>query len=1747
MIPTKTRTGEITPRKILISMAGLFGCGLISLLAAVAVPNTAAGQGDTTPVQFYNSGLGEEVEFSLVPQNCDRDPASRHEGVHEVRVRQTITLNLASYCDWVGSMVGCNAYIGYKRSAQDNDFLPSGSENYIETSGRFTLTKGEPLNWNEQEVRHVTMIRRDYTSDLGCNTYFSPVADITVPAGAEASNQQGENIFAGTTIPVTFAGSRDQCWVVVDRVPSLDNVVDFTVRADGSVVPGRISLVDTVYRAQAVGDVNAKQEYQAFLNQVGNLEQHRCSYTLSFPESVGGMTLKTGTATTRITDGAATFEAEYEAGADADRSAQPAVALAAASDTGYSDSDNLTTSVTPTIEVSDLVVGAGGSVQAKFTRSDRAVTVIEKAFQADADSTQVTFGNDDTAQTCTVTTYDADGEVSDSQTDSATCGLDLVPSASDSAWDFTATQFETGKLPATSDTLRVTIDNRAPQLQRISARPEIVNENGTVEVTFTYSLPVSGLTATDVQVTGGSISEPAWATTGTASGPATAYTATVTHDGEADEMRISVPDSAVTSAAGVAEAAPEEPLVTVVRREPKSAKPTAALKAGQDTGVSSTDGVLSGYQPTIVAGNLVPGAAVAVRATYSYPNGKAISQTRTFQASGATGDAVFGNANVGGRCVVRYYNAAGAQTGQADGDICPLLAARGKNTTVWRVVVTQTEPEKIPAVSDELILTLDNLSPRVDSLTAEPAIANPGGTAQLTIAVSQPVHGFEADDFEVSGGTVSDVTVDPGNNRLYTATFTADSDTNQARVSVIANSFTDLAGRGIDNLNKTLTIPVLVASAKPTIDLDAGFDTANNSDNITRRNAPRFTVANLSNGAAVEVTATRAESDGGSLVLRKSDTSRYYSKWFGFGFGNEGGNCDHLRYNSAGVVVSRVVNRSDCELGDGDWTVVATSRQVGRGPTSSDPLVVTIDTHIQDAPDISFDAARVQVGGTATVTFKFSEPVSGFDLEDDVLVTTGDEISDLAAAPGDNSTYTATFTAGDETGTSTVWAGIGIRGYSDIAGNTKSSPVKNYADIRVTAQAPPPTTTTTTTTTTVPPTTTTTVPEPEAADPEPTPTTVPSNGTVEPIDPTSDPAPDPLAPGDTGNEITLGPEELSTPVASLSPESGFDNIATVGSPVFVLTNLQIGAEIEARVRHDAPNSSTGDFTELRKVFDVTSENMGLQFNNRALGDGPCEMLASSYGWPVAIDEAEAEDCIFLPSEQGLWTLTIVQRNDVGDETQAEPLAITFRLPAGSGGGDEDGDGEPEGGRPSTGTAANLPNLGVFQQSPGISLASGELTTSSDAPSFLLENLIAGEQTRVELRYLARASNADFSNFYKQFTPTGPVMELNFSNPDSGGPCTEETQINGVFNSVASGECRFPASQHGRWFANVTIQPSSGPELSSTVFAFNYESPDGPAPQPEPNPAGVPGLGVIIQPLTASLSAESGEGNVATRPAPTFVLENLIEGLDVRADLLYASDPDNEDSDYAFFAKRFTAASPTMQLNFSDPSSGGECRSSTQRNGVQEDVEAGACQFLPSEQGNWQLFIEQVLSNGNSWTYLLEFEFRLPGTANPIPAPSTTTVPEPTSEPAPEPEPEPVPPAEAPTATSDPRISLPGAAGAANVIIGPIPVFQLENLVVGANIFMRARYDDPSNPGSFTEFTKDFPVSAPSMEFSFTDDALGECRTVSGVNGTIQPNDDSDCLFTPGEGTWTVLLAQHTSTNDPARFAAPLRLTYPPAS
>ena len=274
MTPEKIRTSKTTPRKILISLAGLFGCGLVSLLAAVAAPGAATaapssfgGLPTTASVRFHNSGPSLDVEFALTPQNCDREPAQRHAGVFSVRPRQSIALELANDCDWVGTMVGCNAQIEFKDGAHAADRHPPGVGHHTETSGSFTLTRGLRLRWNGHFTQNVMMYRHIAYGDLGCHSFHNSDVSIAVPGGAELVNHQGHNVFAGTTIAATFTGSAAYCQVVVDRIPQASNVVNFTVANDGSVTPARVSFINRTYYPFLLDQLDAKEDYARWLRQ----------------------------------------------------------------------------------------------------------------------------------------------------------------------------------------------------------------------------------------------------------------------------------------------------------------------------------------------------------------------------------------------------------------------------------------------------------------------------------------------------------------------------------------------------------------------------------------------------------------------------------------------------------------------------------------------------------------------------------------------------------------------------------------------------------------------------------------------------------------------------------------------------------------------------------------------------------------------------------------------------------------------------------------------------------------------------------------------------------------------------------------------------------------------------------------------------------------------------------------------------------------------------------------------------------------------------------------------------------------------------------------------------------------------------------------------------------------------------------------------------------------------------------------
>ncbi|CAN7347961.1 Ig-like domain-containing protein [Massilia sp. LjRoot122] len=82
------------------------------------------------------------------------------------------------------------------------------------------------------------------------------------------------------------------------------------------------------------------------------------------------------------------------------------------------------------------------------------------------------------------------------------------------------------------------------------------------------------------------------------------------------------------------------------------------------------------------------------------------------------------------------------------------------------------------------------------AISASQATLNAGGTALVTFTFSATPVGFEASDITVSGGSLGALTVDPQNDKVYTATFTpAPGQQNlAAAISVGAGKFTDAGG-----------------------------------------------------------------------------------------------------------------------------------------------------------------------------------------------------------------------------------------------------------------------------------------------------------------------------------------------------------------------------------------------------------------------------------------------------------------------------------------------------------------------------------------------------------------------------------------------------------------------------------------------------------------------------------------------------------------------------------------------------------------------------------------------------------------------------------------------------------------------------------------------------------------------------------------------------------------------------------------
>ncbi|WP_079206297.1 Ig-like domain-containing protein [Microcystis aeruginosa FBCC-A68] len=304
-------------------------------------------------------------------------------------------------------------------------------------------------------------------------------------------------------------------------------------------------------------------------------------------------------------------------------------------------------------------------------------------------------------------------------------------------------------------------------------------------------------------------------------------------------------------------------------------------------------------------------------------------------------------------------------------------------------------------------VTIDTLNPTL-ALDIVDASLNDGDNSSLvTFEFSEDVAGFDNSDVNVSGGTLSDFTQVDGNS--YTAIFTADDAVETTgSVSVAADSYTDIAGNNGGAGTDTVTIDTL----NPTLALDIVDASLNDGDN--------------SSLVTFEFSEDVAGFDNSDVNVSGGTLSDFTQ-------------VDGNSYTAIFTADDAVETTGSVSVAADSYTDIAGNN----GGAGTD--TVTIDT-LNPTVGINF-ASQLLTGQnfSTTVTFQFSEAVSGFAASD-VTLTNGV----LSNFTGSGSSYTATFIATNfqsPTGTVAV-----SNDYFDTLGNQG---VANSANIAMTVGGGP--------------------------------------------------------------------------------------------------------------------------------------------------------------------------------------------------------------------------------------------------------------------------------------------------------------------------------------------------------------------------------------------------------------------------------------------------------------------------------------------------------------------------------------------------------------------------------------------------------------------------------------------------------------------------------------------------------------------
>ncbi|MDP7794288.1 Ig-like domain-containing protein [Acinetobacter baumannii] len=311
--------------------------------------------------------------------------------------------------------------------------------------------------------------------------------------------------------------------------------------------------------------------------------------------------------------------------------------------------------------------------------------------------------------------------------------------------------------------------------------------------------------------------------------------------------------------------------------------------------------------------------------------------------------------------------------------------------------------------SPALLLTVDTTAPGLVITALDPALTATESTT-ISFTFSEAVSGFDIDDITPVGGTLSNLVQSTTNPNVWTATFTADGSGAAPSISVADGAYTDLAG----NLG---TGDVLDGTDGFVVD--------------TLAPAPVITIDPVTNAITIDFGEAVNAVDGSPLTADALEGLLDIAN----------GKLTDLVDNGDGSFSGTLVPAADFE---GDVVVnvpagIVTDVAGNANLTATESL--TVDT-LAPTLVISATDTNLSLGESTTISFTFSEAVSGFDIDD--ITPVGGTLSNLVQSTTNPNVWTATFT---QDGTLTAPSiSVADDAYTDLAGNLGKGDVFDGTD-----------------------------------------------------------------------------------------------------------------------------------------------------------------------------------------------------------------------------------------------------------------------------------------------------------------------------------------------------------------------------------------------------------------------------------------------------------------------------------------------------------------------------------------------------------------------------------------------------------------------------------------------------------------------------------------------------------------------------